>query len=110
VSARSISMSDLLGRPVRDADGRKIGRVEELNAEIGLHADGNDYVVTSITVGRFGLLDIIASGPFVQQLVRRIARATGYVRYQIPWDWMDLGDPSHPRVRRPAHELPRGDA
>jgi sporulation protein YlmC with PRC-barrel domain len=106
VSARSISMSELLGRRVRDQDGRPIGRVEELNAEIELHPDGNDYVVTSISVGRFGPLDIIASGNFVQQLVRRIARATGYARYQIPWDWMDLSDPSHPRVLRPEHELP----
>jgi sporulation protein YlmC with PRC-barrel domain len=107
MSARSISMSELLGRRVRDVEGRTIGRVEELNAEIELHANGNEYVVTSISVGRFGPLDIIASGSFVRQLVRRISRATGYARYRIPWDWMDLRDPSRPRVLRPERELRR---
>jgi hypothetical protein len=39
--------------------------------------------------------------------VRRIMRATSYVRYDIPWDWMDLSDPAHPRVLRRERELPR---
>jgi len=34
-------------------------------------------------------------------------RATGYSRYEIPWDWMDLSDPEHPRALRRAEELPR---
>ena len=107
MSARTVALSDLLGRAVRDADGRTIGRIEELNAEIALERGRNDYVVTSISVGRFEPFDVIASGNFVQQLVRRIARATGRQRYEIPWDWMDLSDPRHPRALRREAELPR---
>lgn len=107
MSARTVALSDLLGRTVRDADGRKIGRIEELNAEISLEHGRSDYVVTHFSVGRFKPLDMIATGNFVQQLVRRVTRATGYRRYEIPWDWMDLGDPAHPRVRRREDELPR---
>jgi sporulation protein YlmC with PRC-barrel domain len=107
MSARTIPLSDLLGRPVHDADGRKIGRIEELNAEILLERGENDYVVTSFSVGRFAPFDVIATGNFVQQLVRRLTRAIGYRRYEIPWDWMDLRDPAHPRTLRREAELPR---
>ena len=107
MSGRTVALSDLLGRVVRDADGRKIGRIEELNAEISLEEGRSDYVVTRFSVGRFGPFDVIATGNFVQQLVRRFTRATGYRRYEIPWDWMDLGDPEHPRALRRADELPR---
>ena len=107
MSARTVALSDLLGRTVRDADGRKIGRIEELNAEISLEHGRSDYVVTHFSVGRFKPLDMIATGNFVQQLVRRITRATGYRRYEIPWDWMDLSDPARPRALRREEELPR---
>jgi hypothetical protein len=107
VSARTIAICDILGRKVRDAEGRSVGRIEELNAEIDLHGDGNDYVVTSVSVGRFGALDVIATGLFVQHLVRRVARLVGYTRYEIPWDWFDFADLARPRLLRAARELPR---
>jgi hypothetical protein len=99
VSTRTLSLSALLGRRVRDARGKPIGRIEELNAEIVLHAHGNAYVVTSVSVGRFGPFDAIAAGTFVQHLVRRLVRATGYRRFEIPWDRLDLTDPRRPVVR-----------
>jgi len=107
MSARTVSLHDLVGRVVHDADGRRIGRIEELKAEIALERGGNDYVVTRFGVGRWGPFDAIASGRIVQQLVRRITRATSYVHYDIPWEWMDLADPAHPRVMRRESELPR---
>ena len=105
MSARTVSLSDLVGRPVHDADGRRIGRIEELDAEIVLERGGNDYVVTRFGVGRWGPFDAIAHGHFVQQLVRRITRATSYVHYEIPWELMDLSDPKRPRVKCAAGEL-----
>jgi sporulation protein YlmC with PRC-barrel domain len=107
VSTRTIALDQLVGRVVRDADGRRIGRIEELEAEIVLESGGNDYVVTRFGVGRLGILDTIASGRIVQQLVRRLTRATSYVRYEIPWEWMDLTDAEKPRVSRPERELER---
>jgi hypothetical protein len=98
VSARTVALHDLVGRVVHDADGRRIGRIEH---------GGNEYVVTRFGVGRWGPFDMIATGHFVQQLVRRITRATSYVHYDVPWDWMDLTDVAHPRVRRAEKELPK---
>ena len=105
MSTRTVSLDDLVGRVVHDADGKRIGRIDELKAEIVLEHGGNEYVVTWFGVGRWGPFDAIASGHFVQQLVRRITRAVGYVHYDIPWDWMDLTDVAHPRVMRAEGEL-----
>ena len=107
MSARTVALHDLVGRVVHDAAGRRIGRIEELKAEIALERGGNDYVVTRFGVGRWGPFDAIASGRIVQQLVRRITRATSYVHYEIPWESMDLTDPEHPRVTRAERDLPR---
>ena len=107
MNARTVALDDLVGRVVHDADGRRIGRIEELEAEIVLERGGNDYVVTRFGVGRWGAFDAIATGRIVQQLVRRITRATSYVHYDIPWQWMDLSDLAHPRVKRPERELVR---
>jgi sporulation protein YlmC with PRC-barrel domain len=107
VSTRTVSLDELVGRVVRDADGKRIGRIEELKAEIVLERGGNEYVVTQFGVGHWGPLDAIASGHFVQQLVRRIARAAHYVQYEVPWEWMDLTDVEHPRVMRAESEVPR---
>ena len=108
MSARTVSLGDLIGRVVRDADGQRIGRIEELKAEILLERGGNDYIVTRFGVGRWGPFDLIATGHFVQQLVRRVTRATSYVHYEIPWDFMDLTDPARPRVRCAERDLPKG--
>ena len=107
MSPRTVALDDLVGRVVRDADGRRIGRIEELEAEIVLERGGNDYVVTRFSVGHWGAFDALATGRIVQQLVRRITRATSYVHYDIPWDWMDLTDIEHPRVTRSERELVR---
>jgi sporulation protein YlmC with PRC-barrel domain len=105
VSTRTVSLDELVGRVVRDADGKRIGRIEELKAEIVLERGGNEYVVTRFGVGHWGPFDAIASGHFVQQLVRRITRATHYVHYDVPWEWMDLTDVEHPKVTRAEAEL-----
>ena len=107
MSTRTVALHQLVGRSVRDADGRRIGRIEELKAEIVLERGGNEYVVTRFGVGRWGPFGAIANGRIVQQLVRRITRAAGYVHYDIPWDWMDLSDVERPRVSRVEKEIPR---
>jgi sporulation protein YlmC with PRC-barrel domain len=104
-----VSLSDLVGRTVRDADGRPIGQIEELMAEIELHTEGNDYVVTEVAVGGHRMIDMIVSGWFVPDLIKRWRKLVGYRRYEIPWDWLDLRDPGHPRLLRPVAELRADD-
>jgi sporulation protein YlmC with PRC-barrel domain len=108
VSRREVSLTDLLGRKVRDVDGRVVGRLEELLAEIELRETGSDYVVREYHVGTYGLFEALAGGAFAQRLLRRLGRLTGYRRYRIPWSWLDISQPSHPRVMRRKEELMEG--
>jgi sporulation protein YlmC with PRC-barrel domain len=102
----NVPVSRLLGRTVRDPDGRDVGEIEELRAEIEQHPHGNDYVVTAVEVGRHRMLDMVVSGWFVPALAKRWRERANYRRYVIPWEWLDLHDPEHPRVLRPMSELP----
>ena len=96
--SREVALHHLLGRTVRDPDGHKVGRIEELRAEIELRDDGNDYVVTEFHVGSFGALEMLAGAHFARLLLRRLGRVVRYRNHRIPWNRLDLTDPRLPRA------------
>ena len=55
MSRREILLHDLVGRTVRDVDGRSLGRIQELHVEIELRAHGNEYVVRAFRVAIRGV-------------------------------------------------------
>ncbi len=103
--SREVALHHLLGRTVRDPSGRKVGRVEELRAEIELHEHGNDYVVTEFHVGSFGALEGLGGPWFARQLLHLLGRVVSYRSHIIPWHRMDLSDPRHPRTLDTAEQL-----
>ena len=94
MSSREIRLHELVGRKVRDANGRSIGHIQELHAEIELHEHGNEYVVVAFHVGRFGMFESLASSRFAWKALRFLRRRS----YTIPWEQMDLSDPRRPRL------------
>jgi hypothetical protein len=98
-------LSHLLGRKVYDPEGRSLGHLEELRAEIELHEHGADYVVVEFHVGAYGALQALAGGHFARHFLRLFAPLIRYERYRVPWEWMDLSDPERPVVRRSASDL-----
>lgn len=107
--SREVALHHLLGRTVRDPNGRKVGRIEELRAEIELHARGNDYVVTEFHVGSFGAIESIAGPYFARLLLQRLGRLVPYRRHAIPWHRLDLSDPRHPRALDTLEQLLNGE-
>jgi hypothetical protein len=105
MSATELRLSDLTGRVVRDVDGRKVGRIEELFAELEQHEDGNDYVVTEFHVGSFGALETVGGGELLRHLLARVGRLVGYKTYRVPWEAMDLSDPQRPTLTVRREEL-----
>lgn len=103
--SREVAIHHLLGRMVHDPNGRKVGRVEELRAEIELHEDGNDYVVTEFHVGSFGAIESLAGPYFARQLLHRLGRFSHYSGHRIPWDRIDLSDPRNPKSLDTLEEL-----
>lgn len=94
---REAHIEELVGRRLCDADGRSVGRIEELVAEI----DGTDWLIVEIHVGPGALLERIADlsslMPWMSALGKRLNK-----RYIIQWRDLDFSDPDHPRtvVRR----------
>ena len=88
-----VRVERLLGRVVVDAHGRRVGRIEEVQAE----REGPEWVVRSYVLGVDGLLERLAAGAIAQGIVGTLAGARR--RRRIGWDELDLSDPDRPRLR-----------
>ena len=88
---RELRADLLIGRVVRDTNGRKVGRIEEIRAN-------DDGEVTEYLVGKQALVErLSALGLFSHH-------KSGYV---IRWDQIDLSNPSRPRLTCDVGELER---
>jgi sporulation protein YlmC with PRC-barrel domain len=101
VSRSEVHVEELLGRRVRDADGRLVGRLEEFHVE---PQDG-EHVVTEFLIGPAALLTRIAG--FLIQLPYFKFIPFPKREYCVPWKLMDLSDPRSPRVLVRRDELPK---
>ncbi|MDP9359922.1 MAG: hypothetical protein M3P29_00570 [Acidobacteriota bacterium] len=92
----------LLGRRVVDANGVKVGRIEEVLAE----RDGEELLVTEYLVGRYGLFQRLSIYHFGVGLLRLLGgRAQSANPHRIPWQTLDLSDDEHPRLTCTIDEL-----
>jgi hypothetical protein len=91
----------LLGRRVRDARGRSIGRIEEVRAE---WHDG-EWVVVEFLVGRYALFERLAASSLARAILRSRGRVGRGCPGRIGWDEIDLSDPADPRLRVPPERL-----
>ena len=99
-SSRELHVETLLGYKLCDSEGRALGRIEEIIAEIA----GTDWVVREVHLGRGALIErlieISTIVPFFG-FVQRRANA----RYRLRWDQLDFTDPTHPRATVRREEL-----
>jgi sporulation protein YlmC with PRC-barrel domain len=95
----------LIGRRVVDAEGERVGRIEEIVAE---YVD-DEYVVREFHVGAFAVFERLANGMLSRGLLRLIGGQHVYDGFVVPWQQMDLSDPDHPRVTVAKADLRRID-
>jgi len=95
--AHELRVESLLGHRLRGADGKSLGRIEEIVAEIR----GTDWIVVEVHVGKGALLERLAELTSLVPVFGPLQRRLG-ARHRVPWDRLDFTDPSHPRatVRR----------
>jgi len=92
-SPSELHVEALLGRVLHDADGRKIGRIEELVAE----QRGTEWIVVELHVGIGALLERVVELSTLLPMTGAL-RQKLTVRYRVPWQQLDVRDPDHPRV------------
>ena len=90
----------LLGRKVRDANGEKVGRIEEFDVE---RAD-NACLIKAYLLGTSAVIDRLSAWTLIRPIGRSL-RGRAFHVYHVPWDQMDLSDPEHPRLRVSRSEL-----
>lgn len=99
MSAREVRAELLLGRNVLGPGGRVDARIEE----IVLEPRGEDYVVLEYLTGPEGFLEEIMDFAVGVPLLRWIPFVGRRIRRRpIRWDWLDLSDPEHLRLRLPS--------
>jgi hypothetical protein len=85
----------LLGTTVRDANGEKVGRIEDFRAEQG----GKSCHVQSYLIGASALIQRLSAWALVRPIHRALRGRKLYSVYEVPWQEMDLSDPKRPRLR-----------
>lgn len=96
-TVRELRLESLLGHRLRGADGKSLGRIEEVVAEIR----GTDWIVVEVHVGRGALLERLAELTSLVPALGALQHRIG-TRHRVSWDQLDFTDPSRPRasVRR----------
>ena len=88
----------LLGREIVDANGEKVGRIEEAIAQKG---EDGQWVVTEFLCGRFGAMERFSIHHLGNTIMHMLgATGTTSKAQRIRWEDLDLSDPEHPRLRR----------
>jgi sporulation protein YlmC with PRC-barrel domain len=96
-----INVELLIGTNVRDVDGRRVGRIEEIRVE----RDEKACLVDAYLIGTSALIERLAAWTLVRPIGRFLHSRNLYSVYRVPWQDMDLSDPGHPRLRIAERDL-----
>jgi sporulation protein YlmC with PRC-barrel domain len=98
---RRVHVEHLLGRTVHDADGRKAGRLEEIEVE----ETSRGCFVTKFVLGPRGLLTRLSFSGIGPLFFPSLGDKRRTRLKKVPWEQMDLSNPRRPRLRCRKDEL-----
>ncbi len=96
-----IEVELLLGRKVHDIDGKSVGRIEEFRVE----RQQNELLVESYLIGASALIDRLSAWTLVRPIGRLLRTRHVFRVYEVPWQEMDLSNPTQPRLRIATRDL-----
>jgi hypothetical protein len=91
-----IRLERLLGRLVVDHLGVAVGRIDELESE----PEGEVYRITHVILGPEGRVARMFAFGYQLPTFRALGLGRKPRTRRLPWAWLDLADPEHPRLRR----------
>jgi hypothetical protein len=92
MAKQRIHLELLLGRKVRDAEGKSAGRIEEVIC----HDTGQ---VKEFLLGRQALMDRLSIAGFAGTLVHALGGNRRGATHRVNWTDMDLSDPMNPKLK-----------
>ncbi len=93
MARKEVHIELLLGKPVYALNGRQIGRLEEVRAEI----DSGEAFVNEFLIGTYAVFERLAAWEIGRTFLGLFGSLlkTGH---SIRWDQLDLSDPKHLRL------------
>jgi sporulation protein YlmC with PRC-barrel domain len=98
---REINAELLLGRQVQAANGKLVGRIEEIVAE----PQGSVLTVSEFHLGSYALMERLAASLFGRALLEFFGGGKLGQGYRVPWHKLDLTDPEKPKLLCEIDEL-----
>ena len=98
---QEINIELLLGKRVFSSNGRSIGRLEEVEAEL---RQGRCFV-TEFHIGSYAVLERLAATHIGRAILHTFRFKKKSDGYRVAWDQLDLSDPAQPRLRCAVSEL-----
>lgn len=101
MATRELHLELLLGRPVIDSAGKRVGRIEEVRVE----QQADEWVIVEYLVGLAAIAERLSIPNLTTRLLPLFREKNIGESYRIPWDKLDLSDPNHPRLTCTIKEL-----
>jgi sporulation protein YlmC with PRC-barrel domain len=98
---RRLHVEHLLGRTLRDVDGRNAGRIEEIEVE----NTNRGCFVTAFVLGQKGLLKRLSFRGIGPLFLPSLANKGQMRAKEVPWEQLNLSNPQRPRLRCRKDEL-----
>ena len=95
MTTKEIHIERLLGKRVFALNGRSIGRLEEIRAEV----IKNQCYVKEFLVGSYAMFERLAALRIARALLTLFNRGKDSHGYRVMWDQLDLSNPEQPRLR-----------
>jgi hypothetical protein len=97
---QEIHLELLLFKRIFALNGRPLGRVEEVRAELN---NRGDCFVVEFLVGSYGILERLSLWRIARAILRTVrVRRQGY---RVHWEQLDLSDPQRPQLTCEVEEL-----
>ena len=101
MAKQEIHVERLIGKRVYALNGRSIGRLQEMRAEM----ERNQCYVQEFLVGSYAMFERLSALSLGRTLLALFGLGKGRNGYRVPWSELDLSDPEHPRLRCKVSEL-----
>ncbi|TPK75315.1 hypothetical protein FJ930_04220 [Mesorhizobium sp. B2-4-15] len=96
-----VNVDHLAGRRVLSQNGESIGHIEEIVAE----SQGDDFVVTEFRIGIFAAFERLSASSIGTAVLDLFGLRRREGLYRIPWDKLDISDPTKPKLLCTKEEL-----
>jgi sporulation protein YlmC with PRC-barrel domain len=101
MAKQEIHLELLLGKRVLGLNGKPVGHLEEIHAE--LHQ--GECFVEEYLIGSYAMFERLAALSIGRTILKFFGATKKHEGYRVPWNKLDLTDPERPRLVCPVKDL-----